>query len=67
MMIRARLRSHLEGLQNRFPDLLKDEAIQESVGTDYAFRLFVPKETWVISGSDACEPDLSVRFWNPIR
>ena len=47
IMVRARLRSHLKALQERFPDLLGDCDIQEFVGTDYAFRLFVPKSVWV--------------------
>jgi hypothetical protein len=47
IMVRARLRSHLESLQARFPVLLGDCEIQESAGTDYAFRLFVPKPAWV--------------------
>jgi hypothetical protein len=47
MMVRARVRSHLEALKRRFPDLLVDCEIQASTGTDYAFRLFVPKAAWV--------------------
>ena len=46
-MVRARLRSHLEALKERFDGLLGDCEIQESTGTDYAFRLFVPKSAWV--------------------
>jgi hypothetical protein len=43
IMVRARLRSHLKALKDRFPDLLGEIEIQESAGTDYAFRSFVPK------------------------
>jgi hypothetical protein len=46
-MVRARLRSHLKALKERFPDLLGDCEIQEFAGTDYAFRLFVQKSAWV--------------------
>jgi hypothetical protein len=46
IMVRARVRSHLEALKKRFPDLLGECEIQESVGTDYAFRLFVQKSAW---------------------
>lgn len=46
IMVRARLRSHLESLQQHFSDLLADCAIREFVGTDYAFRIFIPKVTW---------------------
>src|SRR4051812_43444993 len=47
MMVRARVRSHLEALKQRFVDLLNDCEIQKSAGTDYAFRLFVPKPAWM--------------------
>lgn len=47
LMVRARLRGHLEALQARFADLLSDCEIQDSAGTDYAFRCFMPKTTWV--------------------
>ncbi len=45
VMIRARLRSHLEALAERFPREL-DYKIHESDDTDYAFRIFVWKGTW---------------------
>ncbi|TWU23669.1 hypothetical protein [Bythopirellula polymerisocia] len=47
IMVRARVRDDLETLQKRFPELLADCQIQESADTDYAFRLFLPKVTWV--------------------
>ena len=47
MMVRARVRSHLESLKQRFADLLGNCEIQSSAETDYAFRLFVPKARWV--------------------
>jgi hypothetical protein len=52
IMIRARLRSHLEALKQRFSVVLGDCVIQESAGTDYAYRLFVPKTAWtqVVAG-----------------
>ena len=52
MMVRARLRSHLEALKRRFPDLLTQSEIIESAGTDYAFRLFLPRSEWsqVVAG-----------------
>jgi hypothetical protein len=46
LMIRARLRSHLESLQGRFPDLLAGCEILKTAGSDYAYRLFVPKSQW---------------------
>ena len=52
IMVRGRLRSQLQSLKDRFPDFLGECEIQESVGTDYAFRLFVQKSAWmqVVSG-----------------
>lgn len=47
IMVRARLRSHLKAIKERFADHLGDCEILESAGTDYAFRLFVPKTVWV--------------------
>jgi hypothetical protein len=47
IMVRARVRSHLEALKKRFHDLLKECEIQESFGTDYAYRLFVQKSAWM--------------------
>jgi len=46
IMVRARLRPHLEALKDHFPDLLGNSEIKEFVGTDYAYRIFVDKPTW---------------------
>ena len=46
IMVRARVRAHLEALRTRFPDLLGDYDIQTTPGADYAFRLFVDKRHW---------------------
>ena len=46
IMVRARVRGHLDALKKRFTDLLGECEIQESAGTDYAFRLFVQKSAW---------------------
>ena len=46
IMIRARLRSHLDALLTRFPDLFGESEIQTFAGTDYAFRVFVAKPVW---------------------
>ena len=46
IMVRARVRSHLEALRDRFADLISNNEIKEFVGTDYAFRIFVPKTVW---------------------
>lgn len=46
IMIRARVRGHLEALKKRFPDLLGECDVQDFGGTDYAYRLFVQKVAW---------------------
>jgi len=46
IMVRARVRSHLESLKTQFNDLLGDCDIREFAGTDYAYRIFVPKSVW---------------------
>lgn len=46
IMVRTRLREHLENLKKQFPDLLSESDIKEFTGTDYAFRIFVAKADW---------------------
>jgi hypothetical protein len=46
IMVRVRVREHLERLKLCFPDLLGQSEIREFAGTDYAYRLFVDKPTW---------------------
>jgi hypothetical protein len=46
IMVRGRVRSHLTALKEHFSDFLGACEIKEFVGTDYAFRLFVPKSVW---------------------
>ena len=46
IMVRARLRGHLEALKERFPSMLGDSDVREFAGTDYAFRIFVAKRVW---------------------
>ena len=46
IMVRGRVRNHLESLKDRFSDLLGDCEVKEFAGTDYAFRLFVEKSVW---------------------
>ena len=46
IMVRARVRSHLDALMSRFHELLGECKIQEFARTDYAYRLFVRKAVW---------------------
>lgn len=46
LMIRARVRDHLDALKARFPGSLGHCDIQEFPGSDYAWRIFVAKATW---------------------
>jgi hypothetical protein len=52
IMVRSRVRGHLEALQKRFADLLGSCHIKEFAGTDYPFRFFVAKTAWaqVVAG-----------------
>jgi hypothetical protein len=47
VMVRARVRDHLDRLRRRFPSELGGAEILESRGTDYRFRIFLAKETWI--------------------
>ena len=46
VMVRARLRAHLDALKERFPDLLGDCEIRESRHADYRWRIFVDQARW---------------------
>lgn len=46
IMVRARIKTHLEALKIRFPALLGDCDIKSDTGTDYAYRIFVAKPAW---------------------
>lgn len=46
IMVRARVRSHLEVLLAKFPDQLTGCVIKEFPATDYAYRIFVAKSAW---------------------
>jgi hypothetical protein len=46
IMVRARVRAHLEALKKRFPEQLGPSEIQEFAGSDYAVRIFVAKSVW---------------------
>jgi len=45
IMVRARVRNHIEALQARFPALRGAELI-ETPHADYRYRIVVPKEAW---------------------
>src|SRR4051794_36916963 len=46
IMVRARVKSHLEALKKRFAQQLALCDIREFPNTDYAFRVFMPKADW---------------------
>ena len=54
VMVRARVRKHLENLKNRFPSLA-DTEILALPGRDYGFRLIMPKIVWVEVLKDMAE------------
>jgi hypothetical protein len=45
LMVRARQHRHLENLKRGLP-ILGDCVIKENAGTDYRYRMFVPKDVW---------------------
>lgn len=46
IQVRARVRQHLVNLQAFLPDLLGHREILELSGTDYRYRLILPKKDW---------------------
>jgi hypothetical protein len=46
IMVRARLKDHLENLKRRFEKLIGDVEIVETPHTDYRYRVFVDKSKW---------------------
>ena len=46
VMLRARVRRHLELLKEQFAEQLGGSEIKEYPVTDYAFRIFLPKTAW---------------------
>ena len=46
VVVRARERGHLERLQERFADPLGKAEILDHVGTDYPYRIVVPRDAW---------------------
>src|SRR5205809_7645837 len=58
IMVRARMRGHLEALKGHFPALFAGCEIRESAGTDYTYRIFVAKPAWAeIVAALAAETD----------
>ncbi len=46
VMVRARVRGHMESLLAKFPEALAGCEIKESQSTDYAYRIFASKTAW---------------------
>jgi hypothetical protein len=46
VMVRARMRQHLDRLKARFSDKFADCDVTETTTTDYRYRLFVAKPLW---------------------
>src|SRR5262245_55110299 len=46
IMVRARIRGHLEALKKRFSDFLSECEIRAFPGSDYAYRIFLSKAVW---------------------
>ena len=67
IMVRARLRSHLEALQAHFPELLGEHVIRLFPDTDYAYRLFVAKNLWAEVVSKLVEETDYDNFKNEVK
>lgn len=46
LMVRARVKAHLENIQKAFPMTLKSYKIQHWKGRDYQYRMIVPNTAW---------------------
>lgn len=46
IMVRARVRGHLDNLKAAFPEELAGVEVLETKSTDYPCRMFLPKATW---------------------
>lgn len=65
VMVRSRSRQHLENLQKRFPDsTLGNAEIRDSVGTDYKYRVILPKIEWVAALSELASEQSWSNFKN---
>ena len=47
VMVRGRMKSHLQNLKDRFPAILGGAEILESQNSDYRWRMIIPKTQWV--------------------
>ena len=66
IMIRARVKQHLENLKKRFATELAEHDIVET-DADYSFRIFVPKTTWVAIASQLAEETDYDNFKSAVR
>lgn len=46
LVVRGRLRAHLDVLIARHPELLSGATILDSAGTDYRWRMVLPRDAW---------------------
>jgi hypothetical protein len=63
IMVRARVRSHLEALQVKFPGLREAELI-ETPHADYRYRIIIPKEAWADAVRDMVMEQSYTNFKN---
>ena len=55
VMIRARVRKHLDALIARFAELLASAKVQVDAGTDYRYRIIVGKKVWTAIASELAD------------
>jgi hypothetical protein len=66
MMVRSRLRSHLDNLRNRFPGLAQTEIVHLA-GRDYRWRMFVDKQQWAAIVVELVEEQEWSNFKNEVQ
>jgi len=63
IMVRARVRGHIEALQARFP-ALRDAELHETPRADYRYRIIVPKEAWAGAVAEMIQEQEYTNFKN---
>jgi hypothetical protein len=63
VMVRARVRGHIEALQAKFPALGEAE-LTETPHADYRYRIIVPKEAWAGAVAEMIQEQEYTNFKN---
>ena len=66
LMVRARMREHLEAIQNRFPGMIGKLKIIEISEADYGYRLVVRRSIWAQIASELTMEQTWSNFKNEV-